>query len=213
MIDRQEGNLVNVKEARGFPWKCTFLIFRFQPSLFQEHTLCSLQGLQRLLKWLFEWLLQVLEAIRPTTILNSRRHAFLFLYRMLQLPTSSSRCPSSIRAILRVDPTTCRTCKRCRVCIRQGNRDTPSIFVTTLAYHPRIQFVRPASLSFFSLLFTLLYSEPTPRRQLHQRNLRFDPIRSTVAEPRTMETIWDTAIRQIIIISSNFFCNSTHSNG
>lgn len=33
------------------------LTFRFRRSLFQEHTLRSLQGLQRLLKWLFEWLL------------------------------------------------------------------------------------------------------------------------------------------------------------
>lgn len=58
LIDRKEiVENVSGKEARGFPWKCTFLIFRFRPSLFQEHTLCSLQGLQRLLKWLFEWLL------------------------------------------------------------------------------------------------------------------------------------------------------------
>lgn len=181
MIDRQEGNVENVsgKEARGFPWKCTFLIFRFQPSLFQEHTLCSLQGLQRLLKWLFEWLLQVLEAIRPTTILNSRRHAFLFLYRMLQLPTSSSR---SVPPLLEQSFASIqRHASYLQEMSRLRTAREPR-FSVDFCHHPRLSpshLVRPASLSFFSLLFILLYSEPTPRRQPHQRNLRSVPSRST----------------------------------
>lgn len=88
---------------------------------------------------------------------------------------------------------------------------TPSIFLfTTLAY---ITLASSSSVLllwvFFRFWSPSLYSEPTPRRQPHQRNLRFDPIRGTHAEPRTMEAIWDTAARQTIIISSSFRYNST----
>lgn len=78
----------------------------------------------------------------------------LSLSNFLQLPTSSSRCPSSIRAIiLHVDPTTCIKLARDVSHLRTAREPRCSI---DFCHHPRLSpshLVRPSC--FFEMFFSL----------------------------------------------------------